>query len=126
VAWTGTSSLAPTGAAIPTPRTASSGEQVGQEPDLPAPPPGDVLTGLPPVQLSALDIALKRFLAGLEQAEAPPFGGHAGAGWYPWLVAAAAAAAAGEVARRQMRLAAAQRPEIHGLPDASLDPPPAE
>jgi hypothetical protein len=112
---------------MPSPRTASSGEKAEQGPGLPVPPPGEVLAALPPANLSALEHALKRFLAKLSQGDPCPPGGRAGAGWYTWVVAGVAAAAASEIARRQLRhSAAAPALEMNGIPDARPDRPPAE
>jgi hypothetical protein len=94
---------------------------------VPTLPPGDVLTALPPVDLSALEIALKQFLAGLEQTESRQPWDDAGAGWYPWVVAAAAAALAGDVARRRLRqTSVAPALQFDGIPGAPHDPSDAE
>jgi hypothetical protein len=106
---------------------ASSGEPAGQGPDLPTLPPGDVLTTLPPVDLSVLEIALKQFLAGLGQTESCQPWDDTGAGWYSWVVAGVAAAVAGEVARRRLRQTSlAPAWQFDGIPGAPHDPSPTE
>jgi hypothetical protein len=82
---------------------AGGGEQAGEGPGPTPAPPSGVLAVLPPGDLSALELGMRRFLNQLEQMgqrlACPP----EGTGLWPWVVAAAAAAVACDLARRQLR-----------------------
>jgi hypothetical protein len=95
-----------------------SGDPTGQGPDLPALPPGDVLTALPAGNVSDLETALMEFLAGLGKADSGQSGDGGWTWLYPWVVTGVAAAVAGEVARRRLRQTAAAALHIDGIPHA--------
>jgi hypothetical protein len=73
---------------------------------LPPPHRSGALPFLPPLDLGALELGLRRFLGQLGQPGPPWVPPRNGAGLCLWIVAAAAAAVACEIARRQLRPAA--------------------
>jgi hypothetical protein len=81
----------------------------------PSPQAPDVLTVLPPFDLSALELGLQQFLGQLERMGQQLTGHRDGTGLGLWIVAGAAAATACEIARRQ--LVRSQESEIV-LPDS--------
>ena len=93
--------------------------------ELPLPAVADMARALLPVNLSALELGLQRFLAQLEQSGRHFAEEFEGAHLSPWIVAVAAAATACEIARRQLRTPA-ERPgaDVNGFsgfpPDAPL------
>jgi hypothetical protein len=74
----------------------------------------DLLTVLPMVDLSALELGMRRFLEHLERKGQPLAWPPDGTGQWPWVVAGAAAAAACEIARRQLRRPAVGRTRLPG------------
>jgi hypothetical protein len=86
---------------------------------LPAPHVSDVLTTLPPIDLSALERGMHRFLDQVEEV-GQRLGDSSGPGLYPWLAAVAAAAVACEVGRRQLKspslASASVRSTLAGFP----------
>jgi hypothetical protein len=93
--------------------------------ELPLPAVADMAHALLPVDLSALELGLQRFLSQLEQSGRRFVGEFEGADLSPWVVAVAAAATACEIARRQLRTPAEQPgADMNGFsgfpPDAPL------
>jgi hypothetical protein len=85
------------------------------------PRPGDLLPALPPVDLQALERALRGFVDELKRAGEQLVGAEEGRGPWPWIVAVAAAALALEIARRQLRTRSGVPPD--DIPWSPDDPP---
>jgi hypothetical protein len=101
--------------------SAPAREQPGQGPAQWLPRPGDLLPVLPPVDLQALERALRGFVDELKRAGEQLVGAEEGRGPWPWIVAVAAAALALEIARRQLRTRGGAPPD--DIPWSPDDPP---
>jgi hypothetical protein len=85
---------------------------------VPLPLVADVLSALPPLDLSALEAGMQQFLGQLRELGPRLAGDVEGTSVWPWVIAVAAAASACEIARRELkRSAALPALEAHGWPE---------
>ena len=98
---------------------AGNSEQAEEGPALPSPHLSDLLTVLPPADLSTLERGMQQFLDQLDRVGERLTSDPHGTGLYPWVIAVAAAAAACEMARRQLQKSEVrdQRSETKPFPD---------
>jgi hypothetical protein len=113
----------PEGQQPPAPPVPAPGGQERPEPRPPRwlPQPGDLLPVLPPVDLRALEHALRGFIEELARAGEDLAGPEQARGLWPWIVAVAAAALGLEIARRRLRARA--RLPADEAPWSPGDPP---
>ncbi len=95
--------LLPPGFAETPPTAAQDGGQAEEGPVLPSPQVPGVLTVLPPLDLTAVQLGMHQFLDQMERMGQRLVRHRDGTGLYLWIVAEATAAMACEIARRQLR-----------------------